>query len=26
MALALVIMIYRKYKTVNADEVRRIRG
>jgi len=26
MALALVIMIYRKYKTLNADEVRRIRG
>ena len=26
MALALVIMIYRKYKTINADEVRRIRG
>lgn len=26
MALALVIMIYRKYKTVNSDEVRRIRG
>ena len=26
MALALVIMIYRKYKTVHADEVRRIRG
>ncbi len=26
MALALVIMIYRKYKTINSDEVRRIRG
>ena len=26
MALSLVIMIYKKYKTVNADEVRRIRG
>ena len=26
MALALVIMINRKYKTVNADEVRRLRG
>ncbi len=26
MALALVIMIYRKYKTLNADEIRRIRG
>ena len=26
MALALVIMIHKKYKTVNADEVRRIRG
>ena len=26
MALALVIMIYKKYKTINSDEVRRIRG
>ena len=26
MALALVIMISRKYKTINSDEVRRIRG
>lgn len=26
MALALVIMIYRKYKTINSDEVRRIHG
>jgi len=26
MALALVIMIYRRYKTINADEVRRLRG
>ncbi len=26
MALALVVMIYRKYKTINADEVRRING
>ena len=26
MALSLVIMVYRRYKTVNADEVRRIRG
>ncbi len=26
MALALVIMIYKKYKTINADEVRRLRG
>ena len=26
LALSLVVMIYRKYKTVNADEVRRIRG
>ncbi len=26
MAISLVIMIYRKYKTVDADEVRRIRG
>ena len=26
MALALVIMIYKKYKTTNADEVRRLRG
>jgi len=26
MALALVIMIYRKYKSVNADDVRRLRG
>ena len=26
MALSLVIMIYRKYKTINSDEVRRIRG
>jgi len=26
MALSLVIKIYKKYKTVNADEVRRIRG
>ena len=26
LALSLVIMIYRKYKTINADEVRRIRG
>ena len=26
MALSLVIMIYRKYKSVNADEVRRLRG
>ncbi len=26
MALSLVIMIHRKYKTVNADEVRRLRG
>ena len=26
MALSLVIMIYRKYKTINADEVRRLHG
>lgn len=26
MALALVIMIYRKYKTINSDEIRRING
>ena len=26
MAISLVIMIYRKYKTLNADEIRRIRG
>ncbi len=26
MAISLVIMIYRKYKTIDADEVRRIRG
>ncbi len=26
MALALVVMIYKKYKTINSDEVRRIRG
>lgn len=26
MALSLVIMIYRKYKSVNADDVRRLRG
>ncbi len=26
MALALVVMIYRKYKTINSDEVRRLRG
>lgn len=26
MALSLVIMIYRKYKSLNADEIRRIRG
>ena len=26
LALSLVVMIYRKYKTINADEVRRIRG
>ncbi|MBR5543325.1 MAG: NADH-quinone oxidoreductase subunit K [Oscillospiraceae bacterium] len=26
MALSLVIMVYRKYKTLNADEVRRLRG
>ena len=26
MALSLVVMINRKYKTVNADEVRRLRG
>ena len=26
MALSLVIMLYRKYRTVNADEIRRIRG
>ena len=26
MALSLVIMIYRKYKTVNADEIRRLHG
>ena len=26
MALALVIMIYKKYHTTNADEVRRLRG
>lgn len=26
MALSLVIMIYRKYRSVNADEVRRLRG
>ena len=26
MALSLVIMIYRKYKTINADEVRRLNG
>ena len=26
MALALVIMLYRMYKTANADEIRRLRG
>ena len=26
MALSLVIMIYRKYRSVNADDVRRLRG
>lgn len=26
MALSLIVMIYRKYKSVNSDEVRRLRG